>query len=311
MGSTGTMRRPQAAAASALVLLVALAAGCAAGDPPSEGDGDGAPAAQWTGDDEAVSPTGVEPERLAASVYLGQVYPSGTLYLEAFEGAGDPAGAPDAERLLFVPLDADLDLPAEWLGRWHGARRVGRSEHVDPPRAEGMLAADSPCAGEDYAPKDGAAYATRSGAAQTAVSWRAEEYFATDEAFACGSEHGLLLYEADEPPPRSFRVLAVRPDVRIGDLDRSVAGLPRPLTAQDEEALSERRAAYEECTLEPRDIDGATQIVAFRDAESGYRVRVSSHVSACTHLSEHFLLDVLAGDDVRATFRIVRWRGNP
>lgn len=128
--------------------------------------------AERTGNGEAASPASAEPGRLAASIYLGQVYPSGMLYLEAFAGAGDPADAPDAERLLFVPLDADLDLPAEWLGRWLGARRVGRSEHVDPPRAEGMLAADSPCAGEDYAPKDGAAYAARSGAAQTVVSWR-------------------------------------------------------------------------------------------------------------------------------------------
>lgn len=157
MGSTGQTRRSRATAASAIALLTALAAGCANGAQPPGGDGAVA-AAERTGDDEAV--------------YLGQVYPSGTLYLEAFEGAGDPASAPDAERLLFVPLDADLDLPAEWLGRWLGARRVGRSEHVDPPRAEGMLAADSPCAGEDYAPKDGAAYAARSGAAQTVVSWR-------------------------------------------------------------------------------------------------------------------------------------------
>lgn len=308
MGSTKQMRRSRAAAASALVLLLALAAGWASGAQPPGGT---TPVAERAGDDEAVSLPAAEPERPAASVHLGQVYPSGTLYLEAFEGAGDPAGAPDAERLLFVPLDADLDLPAEWVGRWLGARLVGRSEHVDPPRAEGMLAADSPCAGEDYAPKDGAAYAARSGAAQTAVAWRAEEYFATVEAFTCGSEHGLLLYDAEEPPPRSFRVLAVRPDLRISDLDRSVAGLPRPLTAEDEAALRERRAARDECTLEPRDVDGATQIVAFRDAESGHRVRVSSYVSACTALSEHFLLDVLAGDDVLATFRIVRWRGNP
>ncbi|HEY8470546.1 MAG TPA: hypothetical protein VIL18_12925 [Longimicrobiales bacterium] len=58
-------------------------------------------------------------------------------------------------------------------------------------------------------------------------------------------------------------------------------------------------------------MDGATQIVAFRDADSGQHVRVSSDVSACTALSEQFRLDVPAGDDVLATFRIVRWRGNP
>ncbi|HEX7089970.1 MAG TPA: hypothetical protein VF192_07525 [Longimicrobiales bacterium] len=291
-------------------LLVALAAGWANGTQPPEGDGVTL-VAKRAGGDEAASPPGAGPERLAASIYLGQVYPSGTLYLEAFEGAGDPAGVPDAERLLFTPLDADVDLPPEWLGRWLEARWVGRSDHADPPRAEGMLSPDSPCAGGDYEPREGATYAARSAAAHAGIPWRVEEYFATVEAFTCGSEHGLLLYQADEPPPRSFRVLAVRPEVRIAELDRSVAGLPRPLTAEEEAALRERRAARDECTLEPRDVDGATQIVAFREADSGHRVRVSSYVSACTALSEHVLLDVLAGDSVLATFRIVRWRGNP
>lgn len=247
---------------------------------------------------------------IGGSVYLGQAYPSGRVYLEAFRDADhQPLGAA-AERVELVPLDRDVAMAR--TGGWRaGARLVGQAEPVNPPAAEGMLPTDSSCVPEGYVRMSGAVYARVRRADDQNVPWRTEDYFSTAAWYGCAWEVSLSLYRAEEPIPKSFRVIGFRAGFSPGDLDHSVAGQPRPMSPEEASELEELQGSEAECTLQPRYMDEAIQLVAFHPPDFPYRVRLSSYVSACTSLGERFLLDVLAGDDVVGTFSLGRWRGSP
>jgi hypothetical protein len=259
-----------------------------------------------------------EADRVARSVFLGQAYPSGALYLEAFRVApGALRHSPEwPDRVRFLPLD-QLDpslsrVPAEPLE----ARFLLVGDWVNPPAAEGMLVPSSPCVPPGYSPRDGARYLTTTGAEEEpGVVWQGAEYFATNEWFGCAVEPSVPVYRIGEPIEGAFRVVAFASSLPVSEPDRSVAGTPRPMTPAEETAVTERRNRRERdreaCTLEPRDLDGARQIVSFRVEGTPYHGRISSYVAACTALAEVFLLDLLEDGEVVATYQVSRWRGNP
>jgi len=243
------------------------------------------------------------------SVYLGQIYPSGLLYLEGFE-QGNDASAPGnwPEAVLFVPLDEEA-LPAVTRTRELAtARLLGIESNVNPPKAERMLPAESPCVPEDYHPREVSAYVGGDG---RPVPWEPAEYFATNEWFGCAREPAVAVYVVEGEIDASFRLVAFASDLGVVRLEWSAAGTRRPLTAAEADRVADRRARNRECTLQPRDREEAEQLLNFDLEDTPYRIRLSSHVTACTSLGEVFILDVLEGEDLLETREITRWRGNP
>lgn len=249
-------------------------------------------------------------ERLARSIFLGQAYPSGRVYLDAFGDLGNHHGglAEWPDRILLVPMDSGAGGPATAPFGPLDARYVRSTEWSNPPELEGMLTVDSPCASEGYEARQGADYFARG---LPADPGHTPDFFGTVDWFGCQAEPNVPVYQMGSQPEHSFRVIAFRPELEIRTIDYSVSGLTRPLTMAEAEEVAVLRTRDAQCTLEPRRLDEARQVALFTTPNPGYNLRLSSHVEACTVLAEVFVLDVLKGGGIVATLRSTRWRGNP
>lgn len=248
------------------------------------------------------------PIAITGSIHLGQVYPSGLLYLD-FAGRPlidmDPDDWPEVVH--FVPLDEGAQTAMPRAGKPATARFVGIERNVNPPEIEGMLSSDSPCVFEGYRQRENSAYVGGDGRFK---GWEPAEYFATSEWFGCEREFAVAQYLMDEGIDASFRIVAFPPELSLIGFDWSVAGLPRPLSYTEEEQVANRRLRNPECTLQPLDRDDAEQLLRFDINETPYSVRLSSHLLACTSLGEVFIVDALEGDTLLDSRTIGRWRGN-
>lgn len=247
---------------------------------------------------------------LARSVFLGQAYPSGHVYLEAFGDLGNHREGLTAwpEEILLLPLDSGASWPTAGPTTLAGARYVRSAAWVNPPEVEGMLGVDSPCVSEGYHVRAGGRYLPRE---PTGHPGHTEDYFGTIDWYGCGGEPSVPIYHADIPLAVSFGVLALPLYIDVVAIDHSVRGDARPLTASEADEVASQRARDEQCTLEPHYLDGAKQIVQIATRNPAHILRLSSHISACTSLAEVFVLDIMDGDHVITTLRTSRWRGNP
>lgn len=247
--------------------------------------------------------------RLRGSIFLGQVYPSGHVYLDAFGELGNHRGGltewPD--RILLFALDRGATL--QTTDQPLAIAGYLRSEAwVNPPELEGMLETDSPCVSDGYLPHATAGYLIREPPGHPGQT---ADYFATIEWFGCGAEPSVPLYQVDIPVEQSFPVIAFRPEIEVVRANYSVAGDARPLSAVEAGDVAQQRAQDDQCTLEPGYLDEAKQIVHFVTRNPAYRFRLSSHIEACTSLAEVFVLDILDNTEVVTSLTSTRWRGNP
>lgn len=173
---------------------------------------------------------------VAGAFFLGQVYPSGRLYIERVNGAAGEGGEEWPERLHFIPLDPEVSLPGASGVQTLGAQFVEAASWIRPRAIEGIFGPDSPCVPEGYQPGEGAGYAS---APDPGNGRDYRDYFDADEWFdACGDLEYGAVYDSDGPTGLYFRVLAFRPDIVVRDLSHASAGAPRPLTDQERQELA-------------------------------------------------------------------------
>ena len=221
---------------------------------------------------------------LPRSVFLGELYPSGHLYLDAL----DPDAAPPAE-VRYIRLQAPVTPPAP-------ARLSEKLEGVYVPGVEGV----DPNAGPKCEPKEP----------------RAEPFagfFGRDALDGCETERSVSRYATEAKPEQPAPVLAVDAKLDPGAPDFSVAGSPRPLTlqeARDADKLKQDVAKVTSCTTRPRFLDAARQIVVVPLAQ-GRALRLSRYDNpGCSgHLEQVWVVDVLADGRAARTARLTRYRG--
>lgn len=286
------MNLPQLSATQALLVLLAgmaASAGCDAQDMDSR---EGSPLIP-----------------IDDSVYLGQIYPSGLLYLESFRSRGEASALGDWPTVVrFMPMDQEASSAIPPSSQSATARFLRIEQDVNPPEVERLLRADSPCVPEGYRPSEASTYV---GGDARPVIWEPAEYFATNEWFGCWREPTVAVYEVEGEIEASFRIVAFRPELALVRPEWHDAGTPRPLTSEEAERVAERIARDGECPLQPRGLEEARKLLGFALKDTRYRIRLSSHVAACTSLGEVFILDVLEGEDLLESHGIVRWRGDP
>ena len=226
------------------------------------------------------------PDTLKNQVFIGQVYPSGNVYVKSFS----PNRAWPKE-LALVPLVNDRP----------PSRAPLVSDAMQPayiPAIEGMDDQHDPCGPLPAKPLD------------LSFEYLSDEFFDGMIDY-CETNEDVAVYHTS-PSQFSYTVLGFNPDMALDNV-RLVEG-PRPMTAvEEQEAVEEKRQGEKiakDCTTVPAYIDSAARFLE-AGLPNGMTLRLSSYKNpGCAgHLSTVYLLDILRGNTVLATFQLVQNQG--
>ena len=232
-----------------------------------------------------------EPEPLAATIFVGQVYPSGSAYLKAFDDS-----KPSWPRtVLLAPL---LGQPAQ--SRPTPVEATLSRTTVAPdyiPGVEGMDDEHRACG--TVPPKQ----------KNAALKYQSDDFF--DAVFDyCAANEGVSLYRSSVSPS-SVKVLAFSPEMPLTNV-RMVSGR-RPVSSKEKQEVATQKREMERagpCTTTPVFMDSAVRLL---EAEAGNRltVRLSSYKTpGCAgHLATIYILDFLRGQDLIRTFQTSQSHG--
>jgi hypothetical protein len=225
-------------------------------------------------------------ETLKDQVFIGQVYPSGNVYVKSFS----PTKTWPKE-LSLVPLVNDKP----------PARAPLVSETMQPayiPAIEGMDDQHDPCG----------PLATKS--LDLSFEYLSDEFFDGMIDY-CETNEDVAVYHT-APSQFSYTVLGFNPDVALNNV-RLVEGLRPTTPAEEQQAIEEKRQnakIAKDCTTVPAYIDSAAR---FLEAElaNGLTLRLSSYKNpGCAgHLSTIYLIDILRENTVLTTFQLVQNQG--
>lgn len=231
---------------------------------------------------------------IGASLFIGQIYPSGNVYLRSFAGS---ELRPDAfpKSLLLVPLPSeDSALRTTPLTATLNAPMT--SLHYIPS-LERMDEGHVPCS------------PVRTDPTNPAFQYRSDDFFTAMFDYCDGNE-GVVIYRS-AATSFSVKVLAFTPELLLANPTR-VSGL-RPTTPTETEEVLRRKRQLEtrgECTTTPAFIDAATRVL---EASLGgnLTLRLSSYSSpGCAgHLATVYIADILRGGDLIRSFQVAQSQG--
>jgi hypothetical protein len=225
-------------------------------------------------------------DNLRSQVFIGQVYPSGNVYVKSLSSNRDWP-----KELLLVPL----------VGDRAASKALLVSQTMQPayiPAIEGMDDQHDPCGPLPTKPLD------------LSFEYLSDEFFDGMIDY-CETNEDVAVYHT-VPSQFSYTVLAFSPEVALENI-RLVEG-PRPVTAAEGQQAAEEKRQIEkiakDCTTVPAYIDSAALFLE-AGLGNGMTLRLSSYKNpGCAgHLSTIYLVDVLRGDAVLSTFQLVQNQG--
>jgi hypothetical protein len=225
-------------------------------------------------------------EQLKDQLFIGQVYPSGNVYVKSFsENRVWP------KELSLVPLVTDRP----------SSKAPLFSERMQPayiPAIEGMDDQHDPCG--PIAAK----------ALDLSFEYLSDEFF-NGMIDYCETNEDVAVYHT-EPSQFSYTVLAFNSDVVFDDV-RVVEGT-RPMTDAERQRTEEEKRQTEkiakDCTTVPTYIDSAALFLE-AGLGNGITLRLSSYKNpGCAgHLATIYLVDLIRGNTVLTTFQLVQNQG--
>lgn len=252
---------------------------------------------------------------IAAHIFLGQVYPSGKVYLAPFPPPKSSQSDEDYLRsyrwpqavayqsVSAVPASANRPLPARFLSVMHDAFReispnVRQIEAAYIPSLEFMDERHEGCAKALYRPKN------------PQYRYEGADFF-EQVLFSCNSNEGIGVYQG-KPGEVSFGVVAFDKSAKLSGV-QYLNGEPRPLTRAELAEVAREKAEDAEksdCTTTPRYLDSAASLLSAK-AGGGLSLRLSRYTSpGCGgHLAEIYVLDVLKGSVPVQTRMLIRPKG--
>ena len=231
------------------------------------------------------------PSSITDQIRIGQIYPSGNVYLKSF--ATDP-GRALPESLLVIPIAGSPD-----LAKPPSAEAAKVSSAIKPdyiPGIEGMDEEHPSC----------------SPAPRSMLS--APRYLSTDffEAMLdyCDENEGVALYRA---PAVSYSSLVLAVPTQMKPVDVRILSGKRPVTETEEILISQQKQDLDsarDCTTVPSFLDSAQQAAEIVFS-GGLSLRLSAYrTPGCAgHLAEIYVLDVLHSGRVLQTVQISQNRG--
>lgn len=246
----------------------------------------------------ATSPQPITPNEIAENIFIGEIYPSGHLYVQSVLEPKKSISWPHDLNIfrMNVGVGGAAVIKAEWLKKVF-------DEY--PPAAEGMDGEDDFSHGKIC----GWHYPARVSGKQST-----DDFFATI-ADNCVKDAELGLYQAKSPVNEAYKVVAGSGAVIFGGADYSVQGLPRPLTkaeASDIEKEKAKLGKYEsDCTTNPSFIDSAKQLSIVRVLNTLCTLRISeySNPGCAGHLMEIYVIDVLEKNSLKRSISVARYLG--
>jgi hypothetical protein len=235
--------------------------------------------------------TEVDPESIASSLLIGQVYPSGNAYLKPFDNSkptwprtvllASLFSKPPQSRV--SPIEATLSKTT--LG----------PDYI--PGVEGMDDEHRPCGTVAHKKTN------------PALRYQSEDFFEAVLDY-CDPNEGVALYQSSAVP-HSVKVLAFTLEVTLTNL-RSVSGT-RPMSSAEKREVTRQKQEMEkadQCTTKPAFLDSALRLLE-ANAGDGLTIRLSFYrTPGCSgHLATVYVLDVLRGKDVIRTFQTSQTQG--
>ncbi|MBM4253439.1 MAG: hypothetical protein FJ146_15830 [Deltaproteobacteria bacterium] len=239
------------------------------------------------------APTAVLLAGLAGKVFVGEAYPTGNAYLQAFAVDGvDVQKEPPLERwpqaVTLHCMSAQACAEKE-VGR--AARAGKRQGYLDqklggliPDRVKKFRSADS-------------------------------DYFDCVDQDACNTNVSVVRYEIAKPPNNvAYQVLAVAADLPIERLEYISGDAKRPASkvAVSGDLKSSKEPDPKDCTTEPQSLADAKVILTakFKDRKESLRLSKYVNPGCYGHLAQIYVLDVLDGSKVTGTYVAERWMGS-
>jgi hypothetical protein len=238
------------------------------------------------------TPAPTDPTLIGGGLFIGQIYPSGNVYLRSFVPRSSDSWP---QSLLVLPLlDESSTVNPKAISATLNSRKV-LSAYI--PALEGMDDDHPLCSLDPTAKKD------------------AEFRYLSKDFFSalfdhCDDNKDLAIYRS-MPSLYSVKVLAFAAAIRMTDI-RSATG-PRPVTPQEEQEVSNQRRKLQgesECTSTPAFIDSATRI-AEAGLGDGLSLRLSSYQTpGCAgHLVTIYIADILRGEELIRSFQVNQIQG--
>jgi hypothetical protein len=225
-------------------------------------------------------------DRLKDQVFIGQVYPSGNVYVKPFSG-----NRARPKELSLLPLVIDRS----------SSKAALVSETMPPayiPAVEGMDDQHDPCG----------SLATKS--LDLSFEYLSDEFFDGMIDY-CETNEEVAIYRIS-PSQFSYTVLGFNSDIALDNV-RVVEG-PRPMSAAEEQQAAEVKRQTEkvvaDCTTVPAYIDSAARFLEV-GIGNGLTLRLSSYKNpGCAgHLSTIYLIDIIRANAVITTFHFVQNHG--
>jgi hypothetical protein len=241
---------------------------------------------------------GSTPDEVVHRVYLGELYPSGNLYLQRIGLESSILQNWPAQ----VEFACNADTPSAsgfHAGEFSPAIFV-HSTDVSPPGVEGMDEMKNQACHWSYH-------------TSSSHEYLGSDYFYTVFDY-CLPEKGLGQYHTTETVRKAFPVIAVETSLVPEGLNFSRRGNLRPLTPDEETKVNrskEETRHQKDCTTVPRFLDDAKELARFRLKGKSTTVRVSSYENAgCLgHLEKVYVVDVFENDRLQKSYQLNHYIG--
>jgi hypothetical protein len=234
-----------------------------------------------------------DPASVATGLFVGQVYPSGNVYLKSLAEEQHARELPKSVFLL--PLSGDPAALRTPPTEATLASRTVNFEYI--PRLEGMDDQHLTCGPTEPRKRN------------TSFRYLSEDFF--DATFDyCDANDDVALYRAS-PLTYSVKVLAFTSETDL--IDSRLVSSRRPVTATEQQEIDGQKLDLQkegECTTTPAFVDSAQALVEAATG-TGFTLQLSSYKTpGCDgHLTTIYILDLLRGKDLIRTFQISQSHG--
>jgi hypothetical protein len=241
---------------------------------------------------------------LAEGIFIGQVYPSGNVYLKSFAG-DDRTGIAWPANVTLIPIsDGKSNLAfareAAYNKILHDKTENEIVKSVYIPRIEGVDTSHISCGLETTT------------ATVTRFTNVSGDFFHAISSY-CPPTEGVAVYKTI-PSNFSFLVVALADNIKVAENHQILEKVRRPLSNLEDAHISRLKSTEPinvDCKTTPVYLDSALQRIEIKLSSADVALRISSYENpGCDgRLAEIFLLDILNANGPLKTFEISQYRG--
>jgi hypothetical protein len=237
------------------------------------------------------------PDEILAKLYLGEIYPSGHIYVQSVQSPSDNTAWPQE-------LNVQGMRGSIVAGGLAKAKFFKPVSNEYPPGAEGMEK-------EDYNHNKSCGWKY---SIQPKFQYSEPDYFETVFDY-CERDSKLGLYKTTLAISEAHNIVAGSGTLILDKPDYSQLGKPRPMTRVEKKIVQEERAkataSSDACDTNQSFLDSAEQLSTFPVLNTHYSIRIShySNPGCGGHLVEIYIVDLLEDNRLKNSVLVSRYFG--